>query len=103
MNSFENTALWRKAFAPRSEPAHDKHHRKQLRDALLGFRDRSAQLAAEIPRNHPFFTVHDITHIDALWETASLVAGPTIDLTPTEGFVLGGAILVHDLAMSIAA
>jgi hypothetical protein len=44
------------------------------------------------------FTVHDITHIDALWGIASLVVAEDFPMTPTEGFVFGGAILVHDLA-----
>jgi hypothetical protein len=60
-------------------------------------------LAGEIARDLPDFTVHDITHIDALWEMAQLIAGSDFHLTPTEAFVLGGAFLVHDLGMGLAA
>jgi hypothetical protein len=42
--------------------------------------------------------VHDVTHLDALWETGSLIAGEGYPLNPLEAFVLGGAILLHDAA-----
>lgn len=64
---------------------------------------RAAQLAAEIRADLPDLTIHDISHLDSLWETASQIVGSGYSLTPTEVYVLGGAILLHDLAMSIAA
>jgi hypothetical protein len=48
-------------------------------------------------------TVHDVTHLDALWEMTSLIAGPEYELNPAEAFVLGGAILLHDAGLSAAA
>lgn len=60
-------------------------------------------LAAEIGKDLPDFTVHDVSHIDALWEMAELIAGPDYPLNPAEAFVLGGAFLVHDLGMGLAA
>ena len=49
------------------------------------------------------FTVHDDTHLDALWEMADIIAGTPFVLTPSEAFVLGGAFLIHDLGMGVAA
>ncbi|MFF1742966.1 HD domain-containing protein [Streptomyces mirabilis] len=66
-------------------------------------RERAAHLALDIGMDLPEFTRHDVSHMDALWELADLVGGPDVTLTPAEAFVLGGAILVHDLAMSRAA
>ena len=60
-------------------------------------------MAGEIRKDLPDLTVHDITHLDALWEVASTISGAPYALTPTEAFVLGGGILLHDLAMSVAA
>lgn len=60
-------------------------------------------LAKEIAKDLPDLTVHDISHLDALWEVASQITGPNFSLTPAEGYVLGGSILLHDLAMSVAA
>jgi hypothetical protein len=51
----------------------------------------------------PMFTDHSIEHIDSLWDTASLVCGSTYPINPAEGFVLGGAFLLHDLGMGLAA
>ena len=51
------------------------------------------------------FTVHDMSHVDALWDLASRIAGEGVvaNFTPTEAFVLGGAAIVHDLGLSAAA
>ncbi|MFH0792540.1 MAG: ATP-binding protein, partial [bacterium] len=48
-------------------------------------------------------TVHDISHLDALWDTASSVAEGAVNVNPAEAFVLGASILLHDAAMSLAA
>jgi hypothetical protein len=77
--------------------------RERLRNGFLTFRERAAHLAGEIRLDLPELTVHDVSHMDALWEVASIITGPTYTFTATEAFVLGGAFLLHDLAMSIAA
>ncbi|GID28888.1 hypothetical protein Abr02nite_38710 [Paractinoplanes brasiliensis] len=60
-------------------------------------------LAAEIPQDLREYTVHDAAHLDALWELADVIGGDLIELTPTEAYVLGGAFLIHDLGMGLAA
>jgi hypothetical protein len=77
---------------------------KSVEDKTPGERDARERLrAAEIPRDLPDYTVHDISHLDAPWEMAGLIAGSDYPLTASEAFVLGGAFLVHDLGMSLAA
>ena len=66
-------------------------------------RDNVAALITTIPADCKDLTVHDVSHLDALWEMASLIAGPNYDLNPAEAFVLGGAILLHDAGLSAAA
>jgi Histidine kinase-, DNA gyrase B-, and HSP90-like ATPase len=66
-------------------------------------RMRAGQLAGRIAVDLPEFTVHDQTHLDALWGLGGLIAGPDLVLTPPESFVLGGAILLHDLGLAVAA
>jgi hypothetical protein len=82
----------------------DQHatERDRFRSAFMSFRDRAATLAAEIRKDLPALTAHDITHLDALWEIASLIAGVGHPFTPTEAFVFGGSVLLHDLALSVA-
>jgi len=99
---YQLTEVWKTTLGPQDEDDHSAS-RDRLRQAFINFRERAARLGNEIPRNLPYFTVHDITHLDALWSMVDLIAGPDYHLTPAEAFILGGAILVHDLAMSQAA
>lgn len=103
MKRFEKTPLWQKTLAIQLDPDTEGSHRARLRAAYECFRERAGILAAEIAIDFPEFTVHDITHLDALWEMAQLITGDGFPLTPAEAFVLGGAFLIHDLGMALAA
>lgn len=96
---FTETDLFRRTLAP----AGPNDHRERLYQALVQFRKRAAMLAQEIHRDLPDLTVHDVTHLDALWEMADLIAGPNYTLTPLEAFALGGSFLLHDLGLGLAA
>lgn len=96
------TDLWAATLASRERDQFSSE-RERLRSSFSSFRERVSYLAAEIRKDIPDLTVHDITHLDALWDVASQVVGKEYSLTPTEGYVLGGAFLLHDIAMSIAA
>lgn len=98
----EQSALWIDTLCTRELDSH-KPERDRLRTSLLSSRDRAHLPALEIAKDLPNLTVHDITHLDALWEVASQIVGRNTTLTPAEGYVLGGSILLHDLAMSVAA
>jgi len=98
---FTDARLWKSSLAQQPDDKHDRA-RERLRNAFLKFRERAAQLAEEIKRDLPEFTEHGVTHLDALWEMADLIAGEEISLTPTEAFVLGGAFLIHDTGMGLA-
>lgn len=74
----------------------------KLAVALDDFRENVAALVSSIAADMPGYTVHDISHLDALWEIASLIA-PGLDLNPAEAFVFGGAVLLHDSGMTLAA
>lgn len=102
MFDFEKTRLWRESLG---RPTHGplRRERERLKAAFLSLRKNAALLAGEIPRDFDFLTVHDITHLDALWEMADLVTPKDERLSPVEGFVLGGAFLIHDLGMGLAA
>src|SRR6185312_10804429 len=74
-----------------------------FRTQYLLVRDRVAHLVSRIATDLPGMTVHDISHLDALWGTASSVAEGAVNVNPAEAFVLGASILLHDAAMSLAA
>ena len=96
-HSFERTTLWQSSLANRDNEEFSSQ-RDRLRTQFLTFRDRVAMLVSRIAAQLPNLTLHDISHLDALWETASLIAGSDYPLNPLEGFILGGAILLHDAA-----
>lgn len=94
------SSLWQSTLAfdtddPFSTP------RERLRSSFIRLRDHCGFLAGEIRKDLPDLTVHDLSHLDALWEIASIIVGNDYPITPTEGYVLGGAFLLHDLAMSV--
>jgi hypothetical protein len=101
MNDYQNSPLWEQAFSHK-EDGFDAQ-RNSLKTAFDKFHDRVALLVAQIHKDLPSLTVHDISHIDALWWTASEIAGSSYPLNPAEAFILGGAFLFHDAAHCIAA
>jgi hypothetical protein len=98
----EETRWWRDALTPLHDDPHTRE-REVLRAGLAGLRERAAVLAKGIEHDLPDFTVHDVSHLDALWEIALIAAGDHIVLTPSEAFVFGGAVLLHDLGLGVAA
>lgn len=66
-------------------------------------REKAAYLVSRIAQDLPDFTVHDVTHLDALWEMGSVLTENISFLNPPEAFVFGGAVLLHDAAMTLAA
>jgi hypothetical protein len=99
---FETSALWQAAFGERPKDRHATA-RAALKRKFLDLRERVAVLVTQIAKDIPGLTVHDVTHLDALWETASLIAGPGLAINPAEAYVLGASILLHDAGMCLAA
>lgn len=94
----EKTSIWKKTLAPRQEDDFQVE-REDIRSAFLTLRKNTSYLVTQIAKTIPELTQHEISHLDALWETASLIVGDDFDLTPLEGFVLGSAFLIHDSAL----
>jgi hypothetical protein len=99
--TFEKSSLWRRAFAvaPGGRGQVSAFYASHLRD----LREKARVLVDRVRVDVPYLTVHDITHLDALWEIASTIAGSTYRISPAEGYVLGASILLHDAAMCLAA
>jgi len=99
---FRQTWLWQNVFVNQRRDA-TIDEQEFFRDQFLLMRENVGHLVARISADMPGMTVHDLTHLDALWDTASIVAEGSITVSPPEGFVLGASILLHDSAMTIAA
>lgn len=99
---FRLTWLWRHAFVnPQQEVTIAEQ--EFFRDSYLAMREKINMLVSRTAVDMPGLTVHDLTHLDALWETASLVSEGAVSVNPSEAFVFGASVLLHDAAISLAA
>ena len=103
MKEFQQTSIWQRTLSRQLDSDKYEKERNFLRVEFENFRDKSKLLASEIANKLPEYTVHDISHIDALWDTAELIVPKDYPINPAEAFVLGGAFLLHDLGMALAA
>lgn len=97
----ERTSIWKNTLAIGSD-SYEKE-REMLRTSFFRLRDNTNHLVSQIAKVLPGLTQHEISHLDALWETASLIIGDDYQLTPLEGFVLGCSFLLHDSALCFEA
>ena len=91
----ERSVLWRHAFGDEGRNASVA----RLATSLRGIRERVRQLASRIAGSLPELTIHDVSHLDALWDVASTVAGPDYPLNPLEAYVFGASVLLHDAGL----
>lgn len=101
MSDYKQSTLWKNAFTHCGDGFDTQ--RNILAQAYKDFRSRVALLLQQIQSELPLLTLHDITHVDALWRIASEIAGPDYPMNPAEAFILGGAFLLHDAAHCRAA
>lgn len=100
--TYKDTPLWRAAFVENRADA-TQEEQARLVTCYEAMRSRASALVSKISADLPHMTIHDVTHLDALWEMASLASGSQVALNPAEAFVFGGAVLLHDAAMTLAA
>src|SRR3569833_503434 len=97
----ELTSLWQVLADEPSDPL--KSERDLLRAELSRFRTHASVLVRHVAAAFPNLTIHDISHLDALWDIGSIIAGPSYDIKPKEAFCFGGAVLLHDAALCFEA
>lgn len=90
----QQTSLWRRTLGSDDEDV------KPLRESFLDARENAAVLLDKIRPDFPNLTIHDITHVDSLWTVADAIIGEKYPINPLEGYVLGIAFLIHDVALS---
>lgn len=102
MSDYTHSAIYQNAFHSRKGDI-SASSRTRLQTAIARMREQVSSLLTMVPTDCKDLTVHDVTHLDALWEMASLLSGNCSDLNPAEVFVLGSAILLHDAGLTTAA
>ena len=98
---YTKTTLWKTSLADHGD-ANDPL-RQSLREAFERSRNNAKEILDKIRMDFPALTVHDITHVDSLWQVGSVIAGAQYKLNPLEGFILGCAFLMHDAVLSFEA
>ena len=90
----QRTFLWKRTLGSPDEDV------RPLRESFLDARKNAIFLLDKIRKDFPNLTVHDITHVDSLWNVADTIIGEEYPINPLEGFILGVAFLIHDAALS---
>jgi len=99
--SYKDTELWQGAQVDLPKDYADPAER--LRAELGRSRSKAEIITGRIAAHFPSLTLHDLSHLDGLWDVASLLVGPDFRLNALEAFVLGEAILLHDAALCFEA
>ena len=98
VNAMEKSSLWRRTFAEGNDL-----DIARLVVSLRRARDHVRQLTSRIAVSLPSLTIHDLSHLDALWNVAETIAGEDFTLNPLEGYLFGSAVLLHDAALCFEA
>ena len=97
-NEMEESPLWKRTFAEPNNP-----NVTRLVTSLRVSRERVGQLTSRVAASLPSLTMHDLSHLDALWTVAGTIAGEDFHLNPLEGYLFGSAVLLHDAALCFEA
>ena len=95
----ESSELWQRSFADEGTNVNVS----RLVHSLRGIRTNAEGLTSRIAGSLPGLTIHDISHLDALWDVASIVAGRDFPLNPLEAYIFGAAVLLHDAGLCFEA
>ena len=95
----ESSELWQRGFADEGTNANVS----QLAASLRGIRTNAKNLTSRIAGSLPNLTIHDISHLDALWDVASIVAGRDFPFNPLEAYIFGATVLLHDAGLCFEA
>ena len=95
----ETSILWKRTLGQSGQDPHVQ----RLVVSLRHTRERAGHLTARIASALPGLTIHDISHLDALWDVAHIIAGDDFELNPLEAYVFGCAVLLHDAGLCFEA
>ncbi|AQW97258.1 ATP-binding protein [Elizabethkingia anophelis] len=96
----ENTKIWKKSFTNINE---NQIEVEKLKASFISTRGKMLHIVNRISAEFPDLTLHDITHLDKLWEMSDLLLKDSFDLNPLETYILGVSILLHDSALTYLA
>ena len=95
----ETSDLWKRTLGQHDQDSPGGDLVASLRDA----REQAGDLTSRIASALPGLTIHDISHLDALWDVANIITGEDFPLNPLEAYVFGCAVLLHDAGLCFEA
>lgn len=95
---YKRTRLWADSLG--TDAKEDAQSVDRLIKAYERARENTAYILSKISKDFPSLTLHDISHVDTLWQVASVITGENYKINPLEGFVLGCSFLMHDAVLS---
>ena len=95
----ETSDLWKRTLGQNDRDPRVQKLVASLRDA----REQAGHLTSRIASALPGLTIHDISHLDALWDVAHIIAGDDFPLNPLEAYIFGCAVLLHDAGLCFEA
>ena len=98
--TIENTTIWKNAFNSISNLSENEI---LLKSSFIESRKKVSQLVNRITADFRDLTIHDITHLDKLWEMADFLLNDEFQLNPLEVYILGISILLHDSGLTFSA
>ncbi|MFC6268415.1 HD domain-containing protein [Frigoriflavimonas asaccharolytica] len=98
--TIEDTKIWQSAFNLDQTNDLDKD---KLKLSFIESREKIKKLVSKVSADFPGLTLHDITHLDKLWEMADLLLNGKFHLNPLEVYILGISILLHDAGLTLFA
>ncbi len=101
MFDYERTELWKRTLGDRAGDA-DQAARAHLREQLRRAWQRASQIAEQIRSAYPTLKPQGGSRFVVLWERVDLILGAEYPLNAAEAFVLGGALIIHDLGTGLA-
>lgn len=101
-NTIFKSSIWLETLDEKSSYSEKyKDEVEVLRSSFKDIRKKAEVVANYINESQPGLTLHDITHLDSLWETAHTIAGQDLKLNPIEAYIFGCSVLFHDLGMAL--
>lgn len=96
--TIENTTIWNNAFGSNLSECESL-----LKSSFIESRKKVSQLVNRVTGDFSDLTIHDITHLDKLWEMSDFLLNDKFQLNPLEAYILGISILLHDSALTFSA
>jgi hypothetical protein len=101
-NTIFKSSIWLETLDEQSSYSENyKEEVEILRSSFRDIRTKAEIIANHISESQPGLTLHDISHLDSLWETAHTIAGQNLKLNPIEAYIFGCSVLFHDLGMAL--